>query len=131
MKIAQANNQWTIEAELGSDPMESAFALALTAGIKGVAMVMDQEAQPLTSDPTRGKVIISNHVLFFSSSVSVCSECLAAIAFAFVSFPIRICCFCSFPWFCFFVSLFCFFVCLLLCCSASLFFVFQLFFPNA
>ena len=38
--------------------MESAFALALTAGIKGVAMVMDQEAQPLTSDPTRGRVII-------------------------------------------------------------------------
>ncbi|CAL1141938.1 unnamed protein product [Cladocopium goreaui] len=43
-----ANNQWRIEAELGSDPMESAFALALTAGIKGVAMVMDPEAQPLT-----------------------------------------------------------------------------------
>ncbi|CAL1141939.1 unnamed protein product [Cladocopium goreaui] len=43
-----ANNQWRIEAELGNDPMESAFALALTAGIKGVAMVMDPEAQPLT-----------------------------------------------------------------------------------
>ncbi|CAL1141954.1 unnamed protein product, partial [Cladocopium goreaui] len=43
-----ANNQWRIETALGSDPMESAFALALTAGIKGVAMVMDPEAQPLT-----------------------------------------------------------------------------------
>ncbi|CAL1156681.1 unnamed protein product [Cladocopium goreaui] len=43
-----ANNQWTFKIELGSDPMESAFALALTAGIKGVAMVLDQEVQPLT-----------------------------------------------------------------------------------
>ena len=56
--IAQANNQWTIEAELGSDPMESAFALALTAGIKGVAMVLDQEVQPLTSDLTKGTYVI-------------------------------------------------------------------------
>ncbi|CAL1141136.1 unnamed protein product [Cladocopium goreaui] len=43
-----ANNQWNIGAELGSDPMESAFARTLTAGIKGVAMVLDQEVQPLT-----------------------------------------------------------------------------------
>ena len=48
----QANNQWNIGAELGSDPMESAFAQTLTAGIKGVAMVLDQEVKPLTSDST-------------------------------------------------------------------------------
>ena len=68
--------------------MESAFALALTAGIKGVAMVMDQEAQPLTSDPTRGRVIIiSNHSFncFFVSFVLIL--CMVAIAFAFASFP--------------------------------------------
>ena len=46
---AQANNQWNIGAELGSDPMESAFALTLTSGIKGVAMVLDREVKPLTS----------------------------------------------------------------------------------
>jgi len=49
VNVAQANNQWNIGAELGSDPMESAFARTLTAGIKGVAMVLDQEVQPLTS----------------------------------------------------------------------------------
>ena len=49
---AQANNQWNIGADLGNDPMESAFARTLTAGIKGVAMVLDQEVQPLTSDST-------------------------------------------------------------------------------
>ena len=50
---AQANNQWKIGAALGSDPMESAFALTLTSGIKGVAMVLDREVQPLTSDSTK------------------------------------------------------------------------------
>lgn len=50
--FAQANNQWNIGADLGNDPMESAFARTLTAGIKGVAMVLDQEVQPLTSDST-------------------------------------------------------------------------------
>ena len=50
---AKANNQWNIEADLGNDPMESAFARTLTAGIKGVAMVLDQEVQPLTSDLTK------------------------------------------------------------------------------
>ena len=50
--VAQANNQWNIGADLGNDPMESAFARTLTAGIKGVAMVLDQEVQPLTSDLT-------------------------------------------------------------------------------
>ena len=50
--VAQANNQWNIGADLGNDPMESAFARTLTAGIKGVAMVLDQEVQPLTSDST-------------------------------------------------------------------------------
>ena len=50
--FAKANNQWNIEAELGSDPMDSAFARALTSGIKGVVMVLDQEVQPLTSDLT-------------------------------------------------------------------------------
>ena len=49
----QANNQWNIGADLGNDPMESAFARTLTAGIKGVAMVLDQEVQPLTSDSTK------------------------------------------------------------------------------
>ena len=49
---AKANNQWNIGADLGNDPMESAFARTLTAGIKGVAMVLDQEVQPLTSDST-------------------------------------------------------------------------------
>ena len=53
VRVAQANNQWNIGAELGSDPMESAFARTLTAGIKGVAMVLDQEVQPLTSDSTK------------------------------------------------------------------------------
>ena len=51
--FAQANNQWNIGADLGNDPMESAFARTLTAGIKGVAMVLDQEVQPLTSDLTK------------------------------------------------------------------------------
>ena len=50
---AKANNQWNIGADLGNDPMESAFARTLTAGIKGVAMVLDQEVQPLTSDLTK------------------------------------------------------------------------------
>jgi hypothetical protein len=52
VNVAQANNQWNIGADLGNDPMESAFARTLTAGIKGVAMVLDQEVQPLTSDST-------------------------------------------------------------------------------
>ena len=51
--FAQANNQWNIGAELGNDPMGSAFAHALTSGIKGVAMVLDEEVQPLTSDSTK------------------------------------------------------------------------------
>eukprot|EP00435_Cladocopium_sp_Y103_P056961 s1036_g19.t1 len=51
--LCTANNQWNIGAELGSDPMESAFARTLTAGIKGVAMVLDQEVQPLTSDSAK------------------------------------------------------------------------------
>jgi len=51
--FAQANNQWNIGAELGDDPMGSAFARALTSGIKGVAMVLDEEVQPLTSDSTK------------------------------------------------------------------------------
>jgi hypothetical protein len=53
VNVAQANNQWNIGADLGNDPMESAFARTLTAGIKGVAMVLDQEVQPLTSDSTK------------------------------------------------------------------------------
>ena len=51
--IAQANNQWDIGAAVGSDPMQSNFARALRGGIKGVAMVLDQEVQPLTSDSTK------------------------------------------------------------------------------
>ncbi|CAK9034472.1 Uncharacterized protein SCF082_LOCUS20868 [Durusdinium trenchii] len=43
-----ANNQWNIAAELADDPMDSAFARALRGGIKGVAMVLDHEVQPLT-----------------------------------------------------------------------------------
>ena len=39
LRFAQANNQWNISAELADDPTESAFARALTGGIKGVAMV--------------------------------------------------------------------------------------------
>ena len=67
--------------------MESAFALALTAGIKGVAMVMDPEAQPLTSDPTRGRVIIGNHVFnFVLFCVGFLILCMVAIAFAFCFF---------------------------------------------
>eukprot|EP00438_Fugacium_kawagutii_P036117 Skav236836 [mRNA] locus=scaffold1027:59400:64313:+ [translate_table: standard] len=38
-----ANNQWDIGAELGSDPMTSAFARVLTRGPKEVAMVLDKE----------------------------------------------------------------------------------------
>ena len=37
--FAKANNQWNISAELADDPMDSAFARALTGGIKGVTMV--------------------------------------------------------------------------------------------
>ena len=44
----QANNQWNIAAELADDPMDSAFARALRGGIKGVAMVLDRDVQPLT-----------------------------------------------------------------------------------
>ena len=51
--IAQGNNQWDIGAAVGSDPMQSNFARALRGGIKGVAMVLDQEVQPLTSDSTK------------------------------------------------------------------------------
>eukprot|EP00438_Fugacium_kawagutii_P014350 Skav202499 [mRNA] locus=scaffold32:146273:151503:- [translate_table: standard] len=43
-----ANNQWNIAAELGTDPMSSAFARVLTNGPKEVAMVLDKEVQPLT-----------------------------------------------------------------------------------
>ena len=49
---AQANNQWNIAAELADDPMDSAFARALRGGIKGVAMVLDHEVQPLTRAST-------------------------------------------------------------------------------
>eukprot|EP00438_Fugacium_kawagutii_P022771 Skav200416 [mRNA] locus=scaffold3377:5448:9919:+ [translate_table: standard] len=40
-----ANNQWNIAAELGDDPMSSAFARVLTAGPKQVAMVLDKEGR--------------------------------------------------------------------------------------
>eukprot|EP00438_Fugacium_kawagutii_P007690 Skav213155 [mRNA] locus=scaffold31:72343:75091:- [translate_table: standard] len=39
-----ANNQWNIAAELGTDPMSSAFARVLTNGPKEVAMVLDKES---------------------------------------------------------------------------------------
>lgn len=39
----EANNQWDVGAELGSDPMTSAFARVLTKGPKEVAMVLDKE----------------------------------------------------------------------------------------
>ena len=68
--VAQANNQWNIGADLGNDPMESAFARTLTAGIKGVAMVLDQEVQPLTSDST--KCGACQEVQGFSCSVICC-----------------------------------------------------------
>eukprot|EP00438_Fugacium_kawagutii_P014346 Skav202495 [mRNA] locus=scaffold32:43957:50876:- [translate_table: standard] len=38
-----ANNQWNIAAELGTDPMSSAFARVLTHGPREVAMVLDKE----------------------------------------------------------------------------------------
>ena len=92
--IAQANNQWTFKIELGSDPMESAFALALTAGIKGVAMVLDQEVQPLTSDLTKGTLIIICTIMLFS--------CFALLLFLLLLF-----CFFVFSMrFCFFAFLF-------------------------
>ena len=68
--FAQANNQWNIGADLGNDPMESAFARTLTAGIKGVAMVLDQEVQPLTSDSTKCRA--RQEVQGFSCSVIFC-----------------------------------------------------------
>ncbi|CAE7326384.1 pmpB, partial [Symbiodinium pilosum] len=43
-----ANNQWDIAGELGGTIMESAFARTLKSPIKGVAMVLDHEVQPLT-----------------------------------------------------------------------------------
>ena len=43
MRATEANNQWDIGAELGSDPMSSAFARVLTKGPKEVAMVLDKE----------------------------------------------------------------------------------------
>ena len=107
--IAQANNQWTIEAELGSDPMESAFALALTAGIKGVAMVLDQEVQPLTSDLTKGTLIIICIIMLFS--------CFALLLFLLLLFCFFVFFF-AFLLLRFFVwSQFCFFVPLLFCVS--------------
>ena len=51
--------------------MESAFALALTAGIKGVAMVLDQEVQPLTSDLTKGTVVIYVIKLFYLANLEL------------------------------------------------------------
>ena len=47
-KKIQANNQWKIKEDLGSTIMESAFARALTGGVKGTVMVLDHEVQPLT-----------------------------------------------------------------------------------
>ena len=44
VQFAEANNQWNIAAELADDPMDSAFARALTGGIKGVAMVSRRKA---------------------------------------------------------------------------------------
>ena len=104
LPFAQANNQWNIEAELGSDPMDSAFARALTSGIKGVAMVLDQEVQPLTSDLTdkfRGDnasnspsgVKIAN---FRSNSLEECgaysnSSCPAVSSWIWFSPPTPVC----------------------------------------
>ena len=68
---AQANNQWNIGAELGSDPMESAFALTLTSGIKGVAMVLDREVQPLTSGSTNCGACQEVKEMYLSLSHSV------------------------------------------------------------
>ncbi|CAE7458664.1 pmpB, partial [Symbiodinium necroappetens] len=52
-----ANNQWDIEAELGETIMDSAFARTLRGDIKGVAMVLDHEVQPLTrACASKGKV---------------------------------------------------------------------------
>ena len=67
----QANNQWNIGAELGSDPMESAFALTLTSGIKGVAMVLDREVQPLTSGSTNCGACQEVKEMYLSLSHSV------------------------------------------------------------
>ena len=68
---AQANNQWNIGAELGSDPMESAFALTLTSGIKGVAMVLDREVHPLTSGSTNCGACQEVKEMYLSLSHSV------------------------------------------------------------
>eukprot|EP00913_Durusdinium_trenchii_P017245 g16215.t1 len=68
-----ANNQWNIAAELADDPMDSAFARALRGGIKGVAMVLDQEVQPLTRASTALRV---------STQVDVTEFALLLCAFA-------------------------------------------------
>ena len=86
-------------------------------------MVMDPEAQPLTSDPTRGRVIIGNHFFIFFFFVSVFWFYVWLLLHLLLFLFLIICCsFFSVVCLCFFVSLFCFFVCLLLCCSTSLLF---------
>ena len=43
-----ANNQWDIEAELGDEILNSPFAQALSGGVRGVVMVLDDDVLPLT-----------------------------------------------------------------------------------
>ena len=68
VRFAQANNQWNIAAELADDPMDSAFARALTGGIKGVAMVSWWKA-----------VFLSKTCGFWMFVVSFQAVCLAVV----------------------------------------------------
>ncbi|CAE7594077.1 pmpB [Symbiodinium natans] len=72
-----ANNQWDIEGELGSTIMESAFARTLRGGIKGVAMVLDHEVQPLTRVWCLFEFLLSKQLqleLVFATDVGVIGD---------------------------------------------------------
>ncbi|CAK9029176.1 unnamed protein product [Durusdinium trenchii] len=72
-----ANNQWKIKEDLGSTIMESAFARALTGGVKGTVMVLDHEVQPLTRVWCLFEFLLSsreNLELVFSTDVGVVGD---------------------------------------------------------
>lgn len=72
-----ANNQWDIEAELGETIMDSAFARTLRGDIKGVAMVLDHEVQPLTRVWCLFEFLLSKQLdleLVFATDVGVIGD---------------------------------------------------------
>jgi len=72
-----ANNQWNLEVELGETIMDSAFARTLRGGIKGVAMVLDHEVQPLTRVWCLFEFLLSKQLeleLVFATDVGVIGD---------------------------------------------------------